>query len=129
MEPKKLAPEQINEGYAKPIATLVAFGLAQVKNEEAKEVIAQVKESVNIAIDAIDLTNPPSLDDAIDAILKVADTSAELTKTEVDDAVVDVVELVNDIRKGDVKAVPGFFKLLGEIKNIKKTTKAEASDK
>ena len=117
---KALTPEQINEGFAKPIATVLAFVFAQIKSEDAKAKIAEIKEAVNTAIDAIDLANPPSVDALVESVLKIAETSAELTPTEVDDKIVDAAEIVYQVIDGKGGLLTGIIALAKARAAIKK---------
>jgi hypothetical protein len=118
MSKPKLTKDQIIAGLVKPLVTLLALGLSFIEDKETlDEVVNETAAQINALKDQV--AEPPTFEQGIDAVLEIADTIAEFTPTEVDDAIVDGVQaLVGSKGFNLIEVIKAFIK-------IKKKQKAE----
>lgn len=117
-----LSKEQILNGIVAPFVKALSYALSLIAD---KALVAEIVADVKNSIDSVNVETPPTQEEAVRALLTIADTVTDATPTEVDDKVVDAASLVTDFIYKRGQGAITLFKLIGMRLKIKKQQKAE----
>ena len=114
-----LTKEQILNGIVAPFVKVLSFALSLIPDKElVKEIVADIQTSVA----QVNVETPPTQEEAVYAILAVADTAALATTSTVDDTLVDVAQAGADFAFKRGSGWSAFITLL----KLRKKSKEEA---
>jgi hypothetical protein len=114
---KKLAKEEIIEGIVDPVFVGLNFAIAKLDNEDVDFVVEKIKEYA--AKLKTEQAEAPTIIDVENAAVKLAETIAETTETEVDDKVVGALKTVVNLTQGK----GNIFQVLSSLLKARKAVK------
>lgn len=120
-----LSKEQILKGIVAPFVKVLSYAFSLIPD---KALVAEIIGEVQTAVAEIKVGDEaPTQEEAVRALLDVAETASNTTETQVDDTLVDAAKVGADFVYKRGAGVISFFKLLALRAKAKKEAKAEAS--
>lgn len=121
---KKLSEQEIMESFVDPAIVGLGFALSKIPNQQmADKIVGLVVDKLNTL--EYKEGEEPTWKDCLNALLKIAQASAKLTPTKVDDVAVDIAELANGYVQGTAKFAD-VFEVMIKTKQLNKLKKQEA---
>lgn len=120
----QLSKDQIINGLVAPFVKAFSFALSLIAN---KELVQEIVEETQNAVGAVNVETPPNAEETVGAILKIADTLAEATPTQVDDALVDAAEAGSAFVFQRGAGIKTFWQLI--VARLKAKKEAKAAEK